>query len=111
MKLSLCEKCGACCAMYPVPFAETETDKHLGSVPYNLTLGWKATERIMKGTQENIPRCIALEGVVASHVSCAIYEFRPSTCRIFFKSWETGRGNHLCDKARQIYGLQPFSKY
>lgn len=68
-------------------------------------------QRFMKGTETISPRCIALEGHVGFNVRCSIYEHRPSTCRNFRLSWENNTGNILCDRARAVFGLQPFSQY
>ena len=111
MKLNPCETCGACCAFFAVSFPECEITDHTGLVPSDLTLSEKISERIMRGTQTSHPRCIALEGRIGSRVKCSIYASRPSTCRNFIRSWEAGTGNDLCDRARQIYGLLPFSPY
>ena len=112
MRISPCETCGACCAFFRVSFPDTETNNVLGGVvPFDLTLPSNGPERVMKGSETQNTRCIALEGKVASRVKCSIYENRPSTCRKFNLSWENDRGNFLCDRARAFYGLQPFSQY
>ncbi|WP_022668622.1 YkgJ family cysteine cluster protein [Desulfospira joergensenii] len=111
MKPNPCETCGACCAMYPVSFPEEEITENSGLVPSDLTLSQKLSQRIMKGTQTANPRCIALQGCIGTRVRCSIYLDRPSACRNFIRSWEAGTGNYLCDRARSIYGLQPFSLY
>jgi Fe-S-cluster containining protein len=67
--------------------------------------------RIMRGTELSSPRCEALKGEIGINVHCAIYAGRPSTCRNFIRSWEKDTGNYLCDRARAVYGMQPFSKY
>jgi len=110
--LSACEKCGACCAFFPVNFPDIEKD--------DLTTGTRLTEmsmpaghllRVMRGTERRSPRCAALEGEVGKRVCCLIYAGRPSTCRNFKRSWENDIGNTLCDRARVVYGMQPFSQY
>lgn len=111
MKPNPCETCGACCAFYSVTFPEAEITDNQGPVPSGLTVSQTLCQRVMKGTQVASPRCIALEGRVGVRVKCSIYDFRPSTCRNFIRSWEDGIGNSLCDRARQIYGLLPFSPY
>jgi len=65
----------------------------------------------MKGTEMHHPRCHALQGTIGSRVSCLIYANRSSTCRNFTRSWENNIGNTLCDKARAVFGLEPFSQY
>ena len=61
----------------------------------------------MRGTNQNNPHCIALEGVVGQATTCKIYAQRSSTCREFTASWEDGKPNKICDKARAKYGLAP----
>lgn len=110
MSLNPCLTCGACCASYCVSFPETETDDVPGGiVPVNLTVVRPFGRRAMKGTPGRNPRCEALEGRVGFGVRCRIYENRPSTCRGFGISWESSWGNSQCDRARALFGLQPFS--
>lgn len=107
-----CEACGACCAFFLVSFPDTEADDVEGGlVPLALSGRTDDTRRFMNGTEKNTPRCIALQGVIGVGVTCTIYENRPTTCRRFIRSWEDGNGNFLCDKARTVFGLQPFSQY
>ena len=107
-----CETCGACCAMFLVSFPNSEADDVEGGfVPLVLSGRRDDTRRYMSGTELKHPRCIALQGVVGVGVTCTIYEKRPTTCHNFLRSWEDGNGNFLCDKARSVFGLQPFSQY
>lgn len=69
------------------------------------------SRRFMKGTETKQPRCAALDGFIGTLVRCRIYQTRPSTCRNFMRSWESGVGNFLCDRARAAYGFQVFSQY
>jgi Fe-S-cluster containining protein len=103
-----CLKCGACCAFYSVALQDTDDGQ---GVPLDLIKGDRKSGRFMKGTQAMSPRCEALEGVVGTRVNCAIYMNRPGVCRDFPRSWENGRENPLCDRARVVYGLQPISPY
>ncbi|WP_363321029.1 YkgJ family cysteine cluster protein [Desulfobacula sp.] len=112
MKISPCETCGACCAFSLVSFPDFEVDNIInGFVPVDMTSLFKDSRRFMKGTDTRNHRCIALEGKVGFCVKCLIYEHRPSTCREFNISWENNIGNFLCDRSREFFGLQSFSKY
>ncbi len=107
-----CEFCGACCAFFLVSFPSGETDDREGGfVPLCMSGCSSETKRFMHGTETGRPRCIALQGVVGTRVSCSIYDKRPTTCRAFNRSWENDTGNTLCDRARSVFGLQPFSQY
>jgi uncharacterized protein len=109
---SPCQRCGACCAFYLVSFPRDEAVDDTGTRRlYDLSLPLGETSRYMKGTKARHPRCQALLGTVGSHVSCSIYAHRPSTCCTFQRSWESDAGNTLCDRARCIFGLEPFSQY
>jgi Fe-S-cluster containining protein len=62
----------------------------------------------MRGTDSpESPRCIALQGEVGGRVNCGIYEDRPSPCRDFEASFETGVENPRCAIARASKGLRP----
>jgi len=107
-----CQRCGACCAFYLVSFPDDEVVDSTGnSELFDLSLPLGKARRFMKGTKARHPRCLALQGSVGSHVACSIYEHRPSTCCAFQRSWEHGTGNTLCDRARNVFGLEPFSPY
>jgi len=108
MKFNPCLTCGACCAFNCVSFLKGETDHN---VPIEMTGVLTKTHRFMKGTNSKNPFCIALKGKIGVKVECMIYENRPPCCRSFFRSWENGKGNSSCDKARSFYQLQPFSQY
>ncbi|MFU8768648.1 MAG: YkgJ family cysteine cluster protein [Desulfotignum sp.] len=99
-----CRGCGACCAFFSVAVTDETVPCHLVCLDHKYG-------RFMKGTQAAFPRCAALEGVVGVRVKCTIYLFRPAVCRDFTRSWENSRENPLCDRARSVYGLQPFSPY
>lgn len=107
-----CLSCGACCAFFLVSFPDTEADNVPGGVVSSQMCGTLAdSRRFMKGTETKQPRCAALDGFIGTLVRCRIYQTRPSTCRNFRRSWESGVGNFLCDRARAAYGFQVFSQY
>jgi Fe-S-cluster containining protein len=109
---NLCLSCGACCALYKVTFQLSEADDMKGGiVPVLLTVKIGESRRAMKGTEGKKPRCVALEGKIGAKVCCSIYDRRPTPCRIFRSSWDRDISNWLCDRARTIYGLQPFSPF
>jgi Fe-S-cluster containining protein len=111
-----CQSCGACCASYRVSFhwreAEADTDDiNDHSVPQDFTEDLDLNRRCMKGTnQKHKPTCIALLGRVGESVQCVIYHNRPSPCRIFSASFESGEKNERCDEARAKHGLSPLTK-
>lgn len=112
LKNSPCIRCGACCAMFCVSFPRQETnDMPGGHIPVEMTVLLPPDKRAMKGTRGRTPRCVALDGRVGFRVSCRIYKSRPSICREFHISWKNGQSNNLCDKARAVFGLQPFLPY
>jgi len=103
-----CLTCGACCAHYRASFYWGETDEHEnGTVPAYLTDRLDPFRSVMKGTNQQSPRCIALNGQIGECVNCSIYENRSSVCREFLFAWENGLPNERCDKARLAWGLQP----
>jgi len=64
--------------------------------------------RVMRGTNQPEPRCIALEGVIGAAVRCSIHPLRSSTCRDFPASYADGvTRNERCDRARARHGLAP----
>ena len=105
-----CQRCGACCAAYKVLFPSIEVDDHEGGkVPHEQTIRFDARRSAMRGTTSFNKRCVALEGIIGQYVSCTIYANRPTPCRAFGASWEAERSNATCDRARNCYGLLPFS--
>ena len=108
MTFNPCLTCGACCAFFCVSFPNNEAGDN---VPIEMTSILDQSRCFMNGTQAKNPYCIALKGKVGTQVECLIYSNRPSCCRNFFRSWQNGKGNSLCDKARTYYGLHPFSQY
>jgi hypothetical protein len=105
-----CLSCGACCCHYRVSFYWREADDDTpGGVPVGMTEDFNDMRRMMRGTNDRAPRCVALEGEIGGLAPCAIYERRPSVCREFPASYSDGRHNERCDKARIKYGLPPVS--
>ena len=95
IRLNACEKCGACCAFFPVNFPELEIDDPAnGKALTTMSLPARHLMRVMRGTELSSPRCMALKGEVSIKVSCIIYAARPSTCRNFVRSWEEDSGNY-----------------
>lgn len=74
-----------------------------------MTRKLNAFRRSMIGMDGSHPRCIALQGQIGERVFCSIYERRSSVCRSFEPSWENGRPNDRCDKARAAWGLGPLT--
>ena len=105
-----CSRCGACCASFRASFYWGEADDTTpNGVPVDLTEVLTAFRRVMKGTNQDDPRCVALHGEIGQEVTCAIYEQRPSVCRSFVPSYAEGEGNPECDKARKAHGLVPLT--
>ncbi len=103
-----CLTCGACCAYYRASFYWAEADDVPGgTVPVGLTERLNNFRRVMKGTSQDNPRCIALHGKIGQNVSCSIYEKRSTVCRDFKVSWENNIHNERCDTARLFWGLKP----
>ncbi len=110
--LNYCERCGACCAFFPVSFPESDLERLCDRRQLiDMSAPLAGARRIMAGTQLAQPRCAALQGEVGVRVNCTIYANRPSTCRNFTRSWEDNQGNSLCDRARGVFGLDQFSQY
>ena len=107
-----CLTCGACCAFYRASFYWAEADDaEGGTVPVHLTAKLNAFLRVMKGTNQTNPRCIALQGTIGVRIYCNIYDLRSTVCREFLVSWAYGIHNERCDKARIAWGLQPLSPF
>lgn len=108
-----CLTCGACCASFRVSFywREAEPSEHDFAVPELYWEDTTPTYRAMKGTNtKHQPKCVALKGRIGDRVSCSIYSQRPSPCRAFEASYETGVHNEKCDRAREKHGLKPLTK-
>ena len=95
-----CITCGACCALFRASFYWAEADDAGGTVPVDLTEQLNAFRRVMKGTNDPSPRCVALVGEIGRQIYCSIYDRRSSVCRDFPVAWENGLPNERCDKAR-----------
>ncbi|MDI6450195.1 YkgJ family cysteine cluster protein [Anaerobaca lacustris] len=103
-----CITCGACCATYRASFYWAEADDRPGgTVPVEVTEKLNDFRRVMRGTNQKNPRCIALLGEIGKSVGCSIYELRSSVCRDFDVSWIHGVRNERCDQARIAWGLEP----
>jgi Fe-S-cluster containining protein len=108
---SPCVSCGACCAYYRASFYWSEADDAPGgTVPVGLTEKLNDFRRVMRGTSQKDPRCVALLGTIGQAVRCSIYEQRSSVCRDFPVSWEQGVHNERCDQARLAWGLPPLAQ-
>jgi uncharacterized protein len=108
-----CISCGACCASFRVAFywREAEPDEHDAAVPAHLWEDLTDRHRCMKGTNnKHSPKCEALEGRIGHHVKCLIYKNRPTPCREFEASYESGEHNERCDKARAKHGMSPLTR-
>lgn len=105
-----CLACGACCAYYRASFYWREADDTTpGGVPVQLTQDLSPFRRVMRGTDQKAPRCVALQGEIGRHTRCSIYERRPNVCRSFTPSYAHGIPNPDCDKARRHHGLAPLT--
>lgn len=106
--MNYCQKCGACCAAYRVSFYAGEMDVVPGGiVPSALVEQVNDVMACMRGTERQPVRCVALRGEIGVQVSCAIYEFRSSTCREFSPLADLGQGDQACADARRRHGLPP----
>lgn len=111
MPANPCIHCGACCAYYRASFYWREADDVTpGGVPVGMTEHLQDLYRVMIGTNQKNPRCIALLGDIGSSVGCSIYEQRSTVCRDFMPSLHDGvTVNDRCDKARAIHNLPPLT--
>jgi uncharacterized protein len=104
--LDECMTCGICCSHFRVSFYHGEVDDMpFGKVPADLTEKLNDTRACMKGTNQKIPRCIALTGEIGKNVSCSIYENRPTPCREFNIFDAVGNPNPDCQKLRASINL------
>ncbi|WP_133500920.1 YkgJ family cysteine cluster protein [Cognatilysobacter terrigena] len=104
-----CLTCGACCAHFRVAFHWSETDAAPGGLtPGSLTEPLDPHRVALRGTWgDTAIRCVALRGEVGVGTSCEIYAKRPSPCRDVNASWEQGKADAHCDRARAAHGLAP----
>lgn len=106
-----CLRCGACCSHYRASFYWAEADDAMpGGVPVELTEVLTPHLRVMRGTNQPAPRCIALQGDIGHAVLCSIHPRRASVCREYPPSYEDGTPNPRCDEARAAHGLSPLSR-
>jgi uncharacterized protein len=105
-----CITCGACCAHFRVSFYWSESAPDVGGVtPQQVTARLSRHYAVMRGTELEAPRCVALQGNLGQKVRCVIHALRPSPCRDFQASWVDGVHNERCDRARAAHGLPPLS--
>ena len=105
-----CITCGACCAFFRASFYWSEADAQAGGLtPPHLTTKLTPHHAVMRGTEHQPPRCVALHGTIGTSVRCVIHPLRPSPCREFQASWVDGVHNERCDRARAAHGLPPLS--
>jgi Predicted Fe-S-cluster oxidoreductase len=101
-----CLRCGACCAYFRVSLHWSEAAPELGGqVPPELTEALRLHERVMLGTSQAKPRCVALEAEIGTHSRCTIHARRPAACAALAASWEYGEASAQCDRARAAHGL------
>ena len=101
-----CLSCGACCAHFRVSFHWSEAETGMGgAVPIELTEPLRSHERVMRGTSQAAPRCVALDAQIGVYSRCGIHDRRPSVCAAVPASWEFGAASAQCDKARLAHGL------
>lgn len=93
----VCQSCGACCAFYRVTFYWAEALQR--ALPDEWTEKRDHHTSCMRGTNQANPRCVALSGTIGQHVSCQVYDQRPSPCRAVMP------GSEQCRKARAAYAL------
>jgi Fe-S-cluster containining protein len=102
--MNACQTCGACCVSLRVSFPADEVDDRPGGdVPVGMTEPY-GNVACMRTNAEG--RCVALRGAVGQSVSCAIYEWRPSSCREFAPLAALGQGDDACNEVRRRCGLQ-----
>jgi len=101
-----CLTCGACCAYFRISFHWSEADPAVGGVvPPELTEPLRQHERVMRGTSQERPRCVALDADIGRYSRCGIHPVRPQACRDVPASYEFGAASPQCDKARLAHGL------
>lgn len=102
-----CVDCGACCNYFKVFFSEKESSALGGQVPAQFVEKYDSKRINMIGRKKYKDKkpCKALEGEIGKHVSCSIYENRPSVCRAFEVISPEGVQNPRCKRAREFYGL------
>lgn len=105
-----CLDCGMCCVQFRVSFYWGEADDAPGGfVPVALTEKLDPYRRCMTGSNTVPRRCVALEGQPGEHVSCTIYDRRPTPCREFPSHEADGTPNPKCNELRAQIGLPPLT--
>lgn len=103
--MTVCQRCGACCASFRVDFHPAELAGGAFAwgqgVPPTMTVPVTASIVRLCGTDSAAPRCVALVGTIGQTVACSIYAERPSPCREFDVE------HAACNRARQRHGLPP----
>lgn len=106
MSDSPCQHCGACCAAFRVTFDEAIfADQPGGYVPRAMAVHETGRLYRMRGTDEAVSRCEALDGEIGKVVACRIYVCRPDPCREFMPHGFVGVDNLACQAARRRHGL------
>jgi uncharacterized protein len=101
-----CFACGGCCSSFRVSFYHGEiAGMPFGWVPEQQVEKLNESRACMKGTNQKMPRCVALSGTPGEQVACTIYEQRPSPCREFDAWDESGQPNPRCQTLRAAYSL------
>jgi Fe-S-cluster containining protein len=95
--VNICQQCGACCASFRVSFYWAEAPER--GLPDALVEKLSSHLANLAGTNQPVPHCHALEGIVGQSVGCRVYEQRPSPCR------EVEPGDEKCNRARAKHGL------
>ena len=104
----VCLTCGACCASFRVSFYWAESDEAVACcVPADMTCQVAPLLCAMKGTNQQEPWCVALQGNVGVNVRCSIYDRRPSVCHEVTPSGRGAMANFWCDRARALWDLLP----
>jgi uncharacterized protein len=114
LKANPCLTCGACCAFFLVSFLSG--NEAAPETPADLSEPFDGSRRCMKGTNQDEPRCVALQGEIGGPVLCAIYDKRPVPCRNFGIQWKGGIAEiseeHFihCNRARHKWKLPRLSR-
>ena len=74
-------------------------------MPFELTEPLRTHERVMRGTSQEHPRCVALDAEIGRYSRCTIHDRRPSVCALVPASYEFGQPSRQCDISRQAHGL------
>ena len=70
--------------LLPRSFYWSEAEPRAGGLtPPQLTTKLTPHHAVMRGTEQQPPRCVALHGTIGENVRCVIHALRPSPCRDF----------------------------